>query len=128
MGEKFPDKSEPSVQPRKRTSKVSNQPTRKSSRNMPIVTYNELSPVASKKRSVDRKIKEKNSESCEVSVSEKIQSTQQCGICKVSFQTSSMLQSHMRITHVRVLYNCPLCEKPMYSQSKLRKHYKQNHV
>ena len=50
-----------------------------------------------------------------------------CGICKASFKTVDILRNHINKSHVRRLFNCPICELPMFSKDNLKNHFKLNH-
>ena len=124
MGEKFPEggcKDSTTVKSQRPKSKVVlNEPTRKSPRMAPTVNYKEKLPLVENKKSrlnvtvsESRLLSEANHKTCDV--------------CGQVFSTVSKLKDHMKNSHIRVLFNCPICEQPMYSKPNLRKHYMQSH-
>ena len=124
MGEKFPEKDckdSSTVKSQKRKSKVVyKEPTRKSPRMGPAVNYREQLPLLENKKS---RRKAKVSENLLLSETDhKI-----CDACGQVFYTVSKLKDHMKNNHIRVLFNCPICEQPMYSKPNLKKHYMQRH-
>ena len=129
-GEVFPD-GEKSLK-RKAKSKNKNiemtcsAPTRKSSR------ISSSSPINYKEQTLDRKKQQQKiskfrspEETSSEDKSEKC--LKYCGICKASFKTVDILRNHLNKSHVRMLFNCPICELPMYSKDNLKKHFKLNH-
>ena len=127
MGEEFPEKTGTSKEQKRANLKVQkNQATRKSPRVIPAATYKEVSLEPSKMKSINQA---KKYESDEFSSNESSKQSNQnkCNLCSDSFKTATMLESHLTVAHVRVLYNCPICELPMFSKSNLSSHYKQNH-
>ena len=124
IGEKFPEKvgkDSTTVKSEKTKIKVtSNEPTRKSPRMVPAVNYKEQLPVFENK--IPRP-KADISDGWLISES----NHRKCGMCDKVLATVFELKSHIEKKHTRVLFNCPICEQPMYSKANLKKHYVESH-
>ena len=117
MGHKFPgseNKENENLNKRKKKTKdkVARSATRKSSRICKIINYKE--PSDELKQTV------KSEEMKQVKLNN-------CEMCHVEFKTAEMLDTHMKLGHRRKLFNCLLCELPMYSKGKLKEHYNLEH-
>ena len=50
-----------------------------------------------------------------------------CKVCDLEYTDIAELKCHIKSVHKRMLFNCPICEYPMFSKSNLKNHYKLNH-
>ena len=145
MGEKFPDlenvKKKKKPRPRKKSQKVS-LVTRKFLRNInKVVNYRELPLVlltgsGGGKKPVKMKVNhtkdiskhipdEINSD--EVKPAIKVNSLKSCTKCNDDFQDLAELKNHINKYHKRKMFNCPVCELPMFSKEKYKMHFSNNH-
>ena len=111
---------------------------RKSLRNVKIVNYKEhvgslittsrgkrLKPQNTGGNSTETNVQ---TEKTKIEVSCEEQSDIICELCKENLKTSSKLRIHFQKYHKRTLFNCLVCELPMFSKANLKKHYKINHT
>ena len=140
-GEDYPEENETrkkkvNRKPRKKVPQViASVNLRKSLRNVKIVNYKEhagylvstsrgkrLEPHNTGGHTFDTNVQSEKKQICEE------QSDKVCELCKEDLQTSSKLRIHYKKCHKRIVFNCPVCELPMFSKANLKKHYKMNHT
>ena len=133
MGEPYPEIEKPVQKSRKRKLKkettIGRPATRKSPRLCPDVDYkdNSLKKDGFKKIIPNSCV---NSEVPNLSENKENNGNKEvkyCDLCHSEFETVVLLKTHMKMSHKRTLYNCPVCELTMYSKENLKRHYKHNH-
>ena len=128
MGHKFPgsgNREDENFKNRKKKTKdkVARSTTRKSSRICKKINYKEPSDEV-KQTAQSEEIKQ-----AKISEETKPVKLNNCEMCHVEFKTAEMLDTRMKLghSHRRKLFNCLLCELPMYSKGKLKEHYNLEH-
>ena len=142
-GEDYPEEYPNKVKrkPRKKVPQViASVNLRKSLRKVKIVNYKEhVGYLISTSSSRGKRLKPQNTggnttetnvktEKTQIEVFCEEQSDKVCELCKEDLKTSSKLRIHFQKYHKRILFNCPVCQLPMFSKANLKKHYKMNHT
>ena len=122
MGRDYPEECDYRVKPDKKKQKMKKSPKketnfilRKSLRNLKTVDYKETSNFFDNRASSTSEQKATNSKtkkSVPKGTNEAPKVTQRLVVCNPV---------------KRILFNCPMCELPMFSKENLKKHYKSSH-